>query len=88
MEPEAFHGLAGDIVKTIEAHSEADMAALLVQLLIGVGNTIGRGPHFRVGPTLHHLNLFAVLVEQTSRGRKGTAWDAVDYFLKMVDEMV
>jgi hypothetical protein len=85
MEPEAFHGLAGDIVWTIEPHSEADVAGLLVQLLIGLGNAIGRGPHFRAGSDLHYLNLFGVLVGQTSRGRKGSSWSAVSQLLGMVD---
>src|ERR1039458_9173527 len=84
MEPEAFHGLAGGIVWTIEPHSEADVAGLLVQLLIGLGNAIGRGPHFRAGSDLHYLNLFGVLVGQTSRGRKGSSWSAVSQLLGMV----
>ena len=85
MEPEAFHGLAGDIVRTIEPHSEADAAGLLVQLLIGLGNAIGRGPHFRAGSDLHYLNLFGVLVGQTSRGRKGSSWSAVSQLLGVAD---
>jgi hypothetical protein len=85
MEPEAFYGLAGDIVRMIEPHSEADSAGLLVQLLIGLGNAIGRGPHFRAGADLHYLNLFGVLVGQTSRGRKGSSWSAVSQLLGMVD---
>jgi hypothetical protein len=85
MEPEAFYGLAGDIVHTVEPHSEADAAGLLVQLLIGLGNAIGRGPHFRAGADLHYLNLFGVLVGQTSRGRKGSAWSVISQLLGMVD---
>ncbi len=85
LEPEALHGLAGDIVRTIEPHTEADAAGLLVQLLIGLGNAIGRGPHFRAGSDLHYLNLFGVLVGQTSRGRKGSSWSAVLQFLGVAD---
>src|SRR5262245_51970520 len=40
----AYHGLAGNIVRTIEPASEADPAALLVQTLVAFGNAIGRGP--------------------------------------------
>jgi hypothetical protein len=32
----AFRGLAGEIVRSIEPHSEADPAGLLVQLLVAV----------------------------------------------------
>jgi hypothetical protein len=85
MDPGAFYGLAGEIVRTIEPHSEADTAGLLVQLLIGLGNAIGREPHFRAGSDLHYLNLFGVLVGQTSRGRKGSSWSAVSQLLAPVD---
>jgi hypothetical protein len=70
---EAFHGLAGDIVREIEPHSEADPVAILVQILTAFGNVIGGGPHFRVEADRHALNLFAVLVGVTAKSRKGTS---------------
>ena len=73
----AFHGLAGQIVRTIEPHTEADPAALLIQLLAAVGSAIGRSPRFRTDGGYQHLNLFVVLVGETGRGRKGTAWGRV-----------
>src|SRR5216683_7570071 len=73
LDSDALHGLAGDFVRTIEPHSEADPVGVLVQFLVGVGSVIGRGPHFRAEADEHHLNLFAVLVGATSKGRKGTA---------------
>jgi hypothetical protein len=71
---EAFHGLAGDIVRTLEPHSEADPAALLAQILIGFGNAVGRGPHFVAEADRHYTNLFGVLVGLTAKGRKGSSW--------------
>ena len=38
----AFQGLAGEAVKAIEPHSEADPVALLMQFLTMAGNLIGR----------------------------------------------
>jgi Bifunctional DNA primase/polymerase, N-terminal len=73
-EPEAFYGLAGDIVRAIEPHTEADPVAVLIQVLVAFGNVIGRRPHFRVEGDHHHTNIFAVLVGITSKGRKGTSW--------------
>lgn len=70
---EAFFGLAGEIVRTIEPHTEADPAALLLQFLAAFGNVVGRGPHFYGERDRHALNLFVVLVGTTSKGRKGTA---------------
>jgi hypothetical protein len=76
-EEAAFQGLAGDIVHTIEPHSEADPVALLVQELIAFGNAIGRTAHFRVERDTHYLNEFGVLVGKTGKGRKGTSWSQV-----------
>jgi hypothetical protein len=71
---EAFLDLPGQIVRTIEPHTEGDPAALLLQLLVALGNVIGSGPHFRAEADRHALNLFAVLVGNTSKGRKGVSW--------------
>jgi hypothetical protein len=73
LKPEAFHGIAGELVHLIEPHSEADPAALLVQFLICFGNVIGRFAHFLAEADSHFTNLFAVIVGQTSKGRKGTS---------------
>ena len=77
MAPEAYYGLAGDIVRAIEPHTEADPAALLVQLLTAFGNAIGSGPHFMVEDTRHGFNLFVAMVGDTSKGRKGTSWNRI-----------
>ena len=42
LDGDALSGLAGDVVRLIEPHSEADPAALLVQFLIAFGNAAGR----------------------------------------------
>ena len=70
---EAFHGVAGELVRAIEPHTEADPAGILVQLLACAGSAVGRGPHCWVEATRHHTNLFAVLVGETSKARKGTS---------------
>lgn len=82
---EALHGLAGEVVRAIDPHTEADPSAVLVHFLTGFGNLIGRGPHFRVGGVTHHANLFVVCVGATAAGRKGTALGEVMRLLRMVD---
>lgn len=77
LDPQALHGLAGDIVRTIEPHSESDPVAILVQVLLAFGVHVGRGPHVAVEGDQHHGNLFALLVGNTSKGRKGTSWGRV-----------
>ena len=82
---EAYHGLAGDFVRTIEPHTESDPVALYLQFLVFFGSVIGRSAHFVVEETRHCLNLFAVLVGATSKGRKGTALDHVRRLYEAVD---
>jgi hypothetical protein len=84
----AYHGLAGQIVNTISPHSEGDPAALLVLLLMGLGSVVGRNPHFKVEATDHYLNLFAVLVGNTAKARKGTVTDRIKHFFRLVEGIV
>ena len=70
---DALHGLAGDTVRLIAPQTEADPAAILVSILVCVGNSVGRKVWFPVEGDRHHTNLFACLVGDTSRGRKGTS---------------
>lgn len=83
---EAFYGIVGDIVRTIEPHSEADPVALLVQSLIAFGSVVGRGPHFVAESARHFTNLFAVLVGATAKGRKGSSWSHISRLFSAVDE--
>ena len=81
----AFHGLAGEIVRRIEPHTEADAGAMLIQLLVAFGNCVGRGPHFRVEDTEHHANEFAVIVGRSSKARKGTSFNRIVGLLETAD---
>ncbi|MGB9071755.1 MAG: hypothetical protein WCC22_03730 [Terriglobales bacterium] len=78
LQQEAWQGLTGQIVETIAPHSEADPAALLVQLLVVCGNMVGHRPVYEVEADEHHMNLFCVLVGETSKSRKGTSWGHVE----------
>jgi hypothetical protein len=84
--PEAYYGLAGRIVQTIEPYSEADPVALLLHVLVGAGNVIGRGLHARVEETPHPCNEFVALVGRTAKGRKGQAWSTPRRLFAAVDE--
>lgn len=81
---EAYYGLPGEIVRTIEPHSEADPVALLIQTLIAFGNLIGHHAYFRAEADRHYGNLFTTLVGVTSKGRKGTAWGQVMRLIALV----
>lgn len=80
-----YHGLAGELVRAIEPHSEADPMALLSQFLVAFSNIIGHGPHFTVESTRHALNLFLILVGLSSKGRKGSALEQSLRLLRGID---
>src|SRR5207302_808256 len=83
--PDAFHGLAGEVVRTIEPHSEADPAAVLLQFLVAFGNACGRGPGFEVEADRHYTNLNVALVGDTAKGRKGTSFGQARRPVEMAD---
>jgi hypothetical protein len=82
----AFYGVVGDIVRNISPHSEADPAALLIQTLAMAGNVIGREPYYQVESDRHRSNLFAVLVGDSAKARKGTSQGRIRSLLKVADE--
>jgi len=82
---EALYGIAGQIVRKIEPESEAHPAALLVQLLVCMGNIMGRDPYFLTEADEQHTNLFTVIVGESSSGGKGTSWGRIRSILKHVD---
>jgi hypothetical protein len=81
-----FIGVVGEIVRTLAPATEADPVAILVQLLVGIGAVLGRGPHYRVGASRHGVNEFIVLVGPSGSGRKGSSWDAVEGVIRELDE--
>jgi hypothetical protein len=85
IKPDAFHGLAGELVELIEPHSEADPVALLASFLVGFGNLVGDSAHFVAEADRHPCRLFATLVGETSKGRKGTSWGHIRNCLRAID---
>jgi hypothetical protein len=83
-----YHELLGEIVGRIAPHTEADPVAILTQLLVSFGAAVGRGAFFQVEATRHHPNEFMLLVGDTSRSRKGSAWDHVRRLLATVDPSI
>lgn len=81
----AYHGVAGEIVRSLAPHTEADEAAMLVQLLAAAGNMVGRGPHLVLDGTEHHLVLYVAIVGATAKARKGTSWGHVRRIVSEAD---
>jgi hypothetical protein len=83
---DSYYGIAGEIIKRIEPHTESDNASLLLSLLVGVGVCVGRKSYFIVEGTKHHANLYAVLVGRSSRARKGTSLAWINGLLDYADD--
>jgi hypothetical protein len=81
----ALYGVAGVAVRALAPHSEAHPAAILLQLLAAFGNAVGPAPHCVVDATRHGLNLFVVLVGESSKARKGTSWNQIRRLFAEVD---
>jgi hypothetical protein len=86
LDPAALCGLPGDVVRAIDPHTEADPVAILIQYLGAAGNAIGRGPHYKIEGDRHGPNLYAVLVGETAKARKGTAWGRVGQIMEAADK--
>ena len=83
---EAFYGLAGDYVKAIEPHTEADPAALLFSYFVMYGDVIGRTAHFIAEADLHYTNLDICLVGATAKGRKGVSYGQGKRLFEGIDD--
>lgn len=81
----ALHGTVGKIVTMIAPHTEADPAALLVQVLTVFGAMVGRGSYIRVANDEHPPILHPVIVGRTVTGAKGTSTGVVKAIVKIVD---
>ena len=66
---QALHGPAGELVRLIEPHTEADPIALLIQFLVCFGVAAGRHAHLRIEASRHYPNEFCVLVGTSGKGR-------------------
>ncbi len=87
-DPAVYHELLGEIVGTIAPHTEADPIAILSQLLVAFGATVGRGAYFTVEATRHAPNEFMLLVGDSSRARKGSSWDHVHRLITHADRSI
>lgn len=83
--PEAFYGLAGDVVMAITLHTEADPASLLLNFLTFFGNAAGREPHAIAEAARHGCNLNVAIVGDTAKSRKGSSTGRIEDLFKRVD---
>ena len=76
MGDDAYHGLAGEVVHTISRTPRPTRSRSCCSSGVA-GNVMGRCPYYQVEGDHHHTNLFAVLVGDSSKSRKGTSWGRI-----------
>ena len=81
----AYYGIVGDIIRKLEPEIETHPASVMLELMLSLGNAIGRGPYYMNGDTRHFTNEFMVKVGESSRARKGTGKDRVRAIMREVD---
>jgi hypothetical protein len=84
MAKEAYYGIAGEVVDIIRPNTEACPESILVQVMLGLMNQIGRKVYRRQAG-VHCLNEFAVLAGPSKTGCKGASWDVSSGLLETVD---
>lgn len=73
MEKEAYYGILGDICNFIIPYTETSSEAILLHLLIFIGNIVGRCSYLTFGPSKMFLNEFGIIIGDSAKARKGTA---------------
>ena len=84
IDPAALYGLAGDVVRTIAPHSEADPLAILLQFLTAFGACCGRCSYAMAEADRHPPQTGRCWSATSSRGRKGSSWGHVQAIFERV----
>jgi len=71
LHPAALHGLAGDVVRAAMESTEGDPVGILTFFLVAFGNAAGPSAFHSVGDDEHGTALFAVIVGDSAKDRKG-----------------
>ncbi|MFC7719709.1 DUF3987 domain-containing protein [Nonomuraea recticatena] len=66
-----YRGIIGDAVRLIDPHTEADPAAVFASGLTYFSQAVGPRPYVKQGGLKHPLILWALIVGNSSKGKKG-----------------
>jgi hypothetical protein len=86
MDPAAFYGIPGEAVRAISPYTEADPAAILLQLLCVIGVSIGPAPRIHAGLEPQPARLQVWVVGESAIGRKGSSWGAARAIMNTADQ--
>lgn len=79
------HGLLGDIISSVEPHTEGDSAVIGLSLLTQMGNMAGKTAYVQGGAKRLYQNLYLLIIGDSSTGAKGDGAAAVNLITQEVD---
>jgi len=82
---EAYYGPIGEAVRILNPATEADPRAVLITLIVALGNIIGKDARVILIDGEHPPRIFALITGETGNGKKGTSSTAASHLLKRVD---
>ena len=77
-----MYGIAGEFVRLVSPHTEADPNIILLAFLTYAGNILGRQYFMMTGSDHHCGNMYLCTVGATGVGRKGSAISVVETFFR------
>jgi hypothetical protein len=77
---DAFHGLAGDVARSVSKRTGGDPAAALLFFLTMIGNAVGPQPHVWFGNAEQAARIFAVIVGDSASRKDTVLADVEDLF--------
>lgn len=87
LDEDALHGVFGNAIELLDGVTEAEPAAVLLHLLIAFGAMAGPSPYVAVGTGKQTAKTFGVVVGDSAKARKGTAWTDAKTILSAVDQV-
>lgn len=82
----AMRGPLGEAVAAITPESEADPAAIALELIAALGNCIGGGPHMVADGSIHACRFYVCICGRSAKGRKGAAKAQAHWVMRYVDD--
>ena len=80
-----LYGLVGEIAMKISRYNESHIGSLYLNLLVSLGNMMGRHAYFNINKSTHYPVEFLACVGESSTARKGTGSDEIEDLLRQID---
>src|SRR6516225_9940073 len=87
LDEKGLYGPLGELAIKAAEGGEPPPSAVMLPLLVGVGNIISKHRYHIVKATWHRPLLYAIVAARTGLGVKGAAWDIASELLRYLDPL-